>query len=241
MSMNPPSKGSQLLSDSRLPPRNGRIDDKLDITNDNLSIINAKLDIRHSNVDIINDDPESEEWETQAERFERRVSENLDSLRAIGEGFLEDILRLVGNIDKLILACDRFLYKSQPPSSGRIRVSWELYENQRYHPVIVRWIRTRNNKWRYERLSRPTSAVSSKGGFMTHRAEVLVTVKLIQQLISHRSDVLGYMAHLGRSMTPKDKSVTAFEDTVLLTLVDLVDSVNSKGVVKLDIDELLAG
>lgn len=220
MSMNPPSKGSQLLSDSRLPPRNGKIDDNLEVRSNG---------------------SEREEWETQAERFERRVSENLDSLRAIGEGFLEDILRLVGNIDKLILACDRFLYKSQPPSSGRIRVSWELYENQRYHPVIVRWVKTRNNKWRYERLSRPTSAVSSKGGFNTHRAEVLVTVKLIQQLISHRSDALGYMKNLGRGVTQKDRVVTVFEDTVLLTLVDLVDSVNSKGVVKLDIDELLAG
>jgi hypothetical protein len=241
MSIDLPSKKSQLLSDSRLPPRNGRIDDKLDITNDNLSIINAKLDIRHSNVDIINNDPESEEWETQAERFERRVSENLDSLRAIGEGFLEDILRLVGNIDKLILACERFLYKSQPPSSGRIRVSWELYENQRYHPVIVRWVKTRNNKWRYERLSRPTSAVSVKGGFKTHRDEVLDTVKLVQQLISHRNDVLGYMKNLGRGVTQKDRVITAFEDTVLLTLVELVNSVNSKGVVKLNIDELLAG
>jgi hypothetical protein len=138
----------------------------------------------------------------------------------------------VGNIDKLILACDRFLYKSQPPSSGRIRVSWEVYENQRYHPVIVRWVKTRNNKWRYESLSRPTSAVSVKGGFKTHRDEVLDTVKLIQQLISHRNDVLGYMKNLGRGVTQKDRVVTAFEDTVLLTLVELVNSVNSKGVVK---------
>jgi hypothetical protein len=188
MSIDLPSKKSQLLSDSRLPPRNGRIDDKLDITNDNLSIINAKLDIRYSNVDIINNDPESEEWETQSERFERRVSENLDSLRAIGEGFLEDILRLVGNIDKLILACNRFLYKSQPPSSGRIRVSWELYENQRYHPVIVRWVRTRNNKWRYERLSRPTSAVSVKGGFKTHRDVFTPLVVIFKSMICFECD-----------------------------------------------------
>lgn len=99
------------------------------------------------------------------------MSENLESLRIKGQEFIEDILRLVSNIDKLLLACDRLLYKSQPPSSGRIRVSWEHSENQRYNPVIVRWKRTRNNKWRYDRLSRPTSAVSSKGGFLDDKQE----------------------------------------------------------------------
>jgi hypothetical protein len=49
------------------------------------------------------------------------------------------------------------------------------------------------------------------------------------------------MKNLGRGVTQKDRVITAFEDTVLLTLVELVNSVNSKGVVKLDIDELLAG
>lgn len=230
MSNTPPSNDQSTLFSSQLLPKRGSID--------NLEIRNSQFEIGNSKLEIHNSEDDESDWETQAERFERRVSENLESLRIKGQEFMEDILRLVSNIDKLLLACDRLLYKSQPPSSGRIRVSWEHSENQRYNPVIVRWKRTRNNKWRYDRLSRPTSAVSSKGGFLTHRDEVLVTLKLIQQLIAHRNDVLGYLKNLGQGLTQKDKSVELCEDTVLLTLIDLVKSVNSKGVVKLELEEL---
>ncbi|MCK7579557.1 MAG: hypothetical protein MZV65_30175 [Chromatiales bacterium] len=150
----------------------------------------------------------------------------------------------IEKLDKLLPWTDRRLKASQPPATGRIRIVWRRKEEEsnQYRPRLVKWIKlggTKSGKdrWRYRVLLRPTKAVRAKGGFSTHRDEVLDLVEIAQELIEHRKALIGYITNFGRGWTQKERYLSEREQEIIYDLAAILGSINEKGVMQLDAKE----
>ncbi len=99
--------------------------------------------------------------------------------------------------------------------------------------------RSGKDLWRYKILARPSKAIRTKGGFSTHRNEVEQLVDIAQELIRHRSAITGYIGDLGRGWTQKERHLSDRNGDVVASLLGIVDSINAKGAISLDADQVL--
>lgn len=173
--------------------------------------------------------------------FEKRLHAAQKELKTTSEKRLEDVLHGIEKLDKMLLWTDRLLYASQPPTTGRIRIVWtrKSEDSNQYRPRLVKWIKiggTKNgrDRWRYRVLLRPTKAVRAKGGFSTHRDEVLDLIEIAQELIEHRKALVGYITQMGRSFTMKERHLSEREQEIIYDLAAILGSINEKGVMQLD-------
>lgn len=179
--------------------------------------------------------------------FEKRSYAAQQEFQTTAERRLKDVMHGIGKLDKMLLWTDRLLYASQPPTTGRIRIVWRRREDEsnQYRPRLVKWIKiggTKSGKdrWRYRVLSRPTKAVRAKGGFSTHRDEVLELVEIAQELIEHRKALVGYITNFGRGWTQKERYLAERETEIIDDLVAILQSINEKGVMQLDVKQVLS-
>ena len=180
--------------------------------------------------------------------FEKRSHAAQQELKTVSEQRLSDVMYGIEKLDKLLLWTDRLLYASQPPATGRIRIVWRRKEEEsnQYRPRLVKWIKlggTKSGKdrWRYRVLLRPTKAVRAKGGFSTHRDEVLDLVEIAQELIEHRKALVGYITNFGRGWTQKERYLSEREQEIIYDLAAILGSINEKGVMQLDAEEVFSG
>ncbi|BCU08341.1 hypothetical protein [Allochromatium tepidum] len=177
--------------------------------------------------------------------FEKRARAARQELKMVSEQRLSDVMYGIEKLDKLLLWTDRLLYASQPPTTGRIRIMWRRREEEsnQYRPRLVKWIKlggTKNGRcrWRYRVLLRPTKAVRAKGGFSTHRDEVLDLIEIAQELIEHRKTLVGYITNFSRGWTQKDQHLSDREQAIIYDLAAILGSINEKGVMQLDPKEV---
>lgn len=173
--------------------------------------------------------------------FEKRSRAAQQELKTKSEQRLIKVMHGIEKLDKMLMWTDRLLYASQPPTTGRIRVVWTRKgeESNQYRPRLVKWIKIGGTKsgadrWRYRILSRPTRAVRAKNGFSTHRDEVLDLVEIAQEIIEHRKTLVGYITNFGRGWTQKERHLSERETEIIADLVDILESINKKGVMQLD-------
>lgn len=173
--------------------------------------------------------------------FEKRSRAAQNELKTTSEQRLKDVMHGIEKLDKMLLWIDRLLYASQPPTTGRIRIVWTRKEEEsnQYRPRLIKWIKIGGTKsgqdrWRYRILSRPTRAVRAKGGFSTHRDEVLELVEIAQELMEHRKALIGYITNFGRGWTQKERYLSERETEIIADLVEILKSINEKGVMLLD-------
>jgi hypothetical protein len=178
---------------------------------------------------------ESDDELTPSERVDRLLAETHARWRNLSEERLDAILTALERVDRLLVWVDRLLYWTQPPATGRLRIVWERDPSKdgRRHPVLVKWVKGRSGRWRYERLQRPSKAVRGKGGFATHREEVERLVGLAMELMDDRSALVGYLGRLGQGWSQKKPVLSEREVAVANAMLDIVDSVNAKGTVRI--------
>lgn len=177
---------------------------------------------------------ESDDDLTPSERVDRLLAETHARWRNLSEERLDAILTALERVDRLLVWVDRLLYWTQPPATGRLRIVWERDPSDaRRYPVLVKWVKGRSGRWRYERLQRPSKAVRGKGGFATHREEVERLVSLAMELMNDRSALVGYLGRLGQGWSQKKPVLSEREVAVANAMLDIVDSVNAKGTVRI--------
>lgn len=181
------------------------------------------------------------EPESASERVERHLRVTHARWRNLSESRVAGVLNALERIDKLLVWVDRLLYLTQPPATGRIRIAWEKdpSDEERHFPLLVKWIKGKGGRWRYVRLVRPTRAVHGRGGFATHRSEVVKLVQIGMELLKDRSALVGYLARLGQGWTQKSQVLSEKELELLEEMLVVVDQVNAKGKVRIIPGEVL--
>lgn len=185
-------------------------------------------------------EPESE-YEPASERVERHLRMTHARWRNLSEERVAGVLNALERIDRLLVWVDRLLYLTQPPATGRIRIAWEKdpSDEERHFPLLVKWIKGKGGRWRYARLVRPTKAVHGRGGFATHRNEVVKLVQIGAELLKDRSALVGYLARLGQGWTQKSRVLSEKELELIEEMLVVVDEVNAKGKVKINPGEVM--
>jgi len=195
--------------------------------------------LQTSGVDSTGEDPS----ETYSERSLKRVHQTHQRMKFLSEEKINGVLSGIQRLDRLLMWIDRLLYKTQPPTSGRIRLEWKRSQDDpsRFNPRWVQWIHVGGSRWRCEPLGpRPARSVRSAHGFQTHRSEVIELVKIGSEALKHRAVLMGYLADLGRGWTQKERHLSEAEDHLLGRMFDVVDAVNAKVEDKINLDIDLA-
>lgn len=181
------------------------------------------------------------EHESASERVEHHLRMTHARWRNLSEERVGGVLSALERIDRLLVWVDRLLYLTQPPATGRIRIVWEKdpSDAERHFPLMVKWVKGKGGRWRYVRLVKPVKAVHGRGGFATHRSEVVKLVQVGMELLKDRSVLVGYLARLGQGWTQKSRVLSEKELELLEEMLVVVDQVNAKGKVRIIPGEVL--
>lgn len=185
-------------------------------------------------------EPLVEPLDDDLSKFESCMLASERELEKVAKQRILSMLFFIKKLDKLLLWIDHLLCYSQPPTTGRIRIVWLRDDSTSalYRPKLVSWIRVNgaggSERWRYRILSRPLKAIRAKGGFSKHREEVKELVALAQEVMKHRATITGYIGDLGRGWTQKEQYLYGRQNDYFLVLVDVIESINNKGVVHID-------
>lgn len=183
--------------------------------------------------------------ETSLQKFDSRMQLTLAALRTKSQTQLDEILDFIRRIDKQLQWLDMMLYYTQPPATGRIRIVWtrEHADSQIYRPRLVSWklvsIKAGKELWRYRMLVKPTKAVRGKGGFATHRAEVVKLVALAADLIKEHNALTSYLSNLSQAWIMKERYLSDKEIETVNEIILLIDRINEKGKLHLDYERIM--
>lgn len=120
---------------------------------------------------------------------------------------MEELARLVGDIEAGIEEAGAALRISQPPMHGKYDVRWWMTDGVK-HPVLVRWmLREKKNGRRYEpKKVLRVSSVRNDRAFEVNHQETVKLLEIAQGLISAREEAAGCFGKTRRSAEAQMKS-----------------------------------